>query len=149
MDIYEIRTHCPMHANLLKLVNAELLTLSEMEPIRIHWIHSQSNIRMLRLWLNDDLTNWHQMTMTVITLDIIKNYINENNNKIMLLIKLSFFEFFGDYVILFRRYLPNKRHWVRVCGTLSLPSQITSGVSQGSVLESFVFNVFINDLCKH
>jgi hypothetical protein len=64
----------------------------------------------------------------------------------LLLHKLSSFGFSDGYVSCFRSYLTDRQSRVRISGTLSLPFKVTSAVLQGSVLGSFLFNVFNNDL---
>jgi hypothetical protein len=66
----------------------------------------------------------------------------------LLLHELSSFGFSDDHVSWFRSYLTNRQSRVRVSGTLSPPFKVTSGVTQGSVLELFLFIVFSNDLCN-
>jgi hypothetical protein len=60
-----------------------------------------------------------------------------------------FFEFSYGYVSCFRSYLTNRQFLVRVFGTHSLPFQVSSGVSQGSLLGCFLYNIVINNLCNY
>lgn len=43
-------------------------------------------------------------------------------------------------------YLSNRHHFERVLGDLSRPSVNLSGVPQGSILRSLLFNAFVNNL---
>jgi hypothetical protein len=51
------------------------------------------------------------------------------------------------YVNWFSSYLTNRLSSVRYSGALPSPFEVLSGVAQGSMLGSLLFNVFINDLC--
>jgi hypothetical protein len=62
--------------------------------------------------------------------------------------KLSTFGLSGGYVNWFRSYLSNRSNQARVSGVLSSPSELFSGVFQGSLLRLMLFNVFINDICN-
>ena len=49
---------------------------------------------------------------------------------------------------LLRSYLSNRKQYVMVGDVSSSTQPITSGISQGSVIGHFLFNVLINDIIK-
>jgi hypothetical protein len=65
----------------------------------------------------------------------------------LLVRKLIAFVFSGGYVNWFRSYLSNRKFQVRVSGIFSAPSEVLSGVPQGSARRPLLVSAFINDLC--
>jgi hypothetical protein len=64
----------------------------------------------------------------------------------VLLHKLNALVFSDGYVNWMRSYLTNRQSQVRIGQATSTP-EVLSGVPQGSVLGSLLFNVYINNLC--
>jgi hypothetical protein len=64
----------------------------------------------------------------------------------ILLDKLSVYGMSTDSVSLLESYLSNRKQQIKINGILSSWSDIQKGVPQGSILESLLFNVFINDI---
>jgi hypothetical protein len=55
-----------------------------------------------------------------------------------------------ELIIWLASYLKNRKFKVRLCGTYSETKEITSSVSQGSVLAAYLFALFISDItCVH
>ena len=64
----------------------------------------------------------------------------------LLLQKLAAYKFSNNAQLWFQSYLTNRSQQVNISGKLSDPKQIAVSVPQGSVLGSFLFLVYINDL---
>ncbi|CAB4026219.1 RNA-directed DNA polymerase from mobile element jockey, partial [Paramuricea clavata] len=63
-----------------------------------------------------------------------------------LLLRLREFGFGGNILNWFRSYLQDRRQQTTILGATSLPSQVISGVSQGSILGPVLFLLCENDL---
>ena len=64
----------------------------------------------------------------------------------LMIAKLGAYEFSQDPLQYMRSYLTNREQRVRVNSSFSTWENIITGVPEGSILGSFLFNVFINDL---
>ena len=63
-----------------------------------------------------------------------------------LLYRLSILGIGGNLLRLLESYLTNRTQQVRVNGYATSPSEVVSGIPQGTILGPFLFNVYINDI---
>ena len=52
----------------------------------------------------------------------------------------------GDLLLLFRSYLSDRIHSVKLDGVISPPLPVISGVPQGSILGPLLFFIYVNDI---
>ena len=64
----------------------------------------------------------------------------------LLIAKRDAYGFHENTIRLVYSYLKNRKQSVKIKGSLRALKLIISGVPQGSILESMLFNIFINDL---
>ncbi len=65
-----------------------------------------------------------------------------------LLNKLKYYGLNGTSLQLMESYISNRKQYVTIDGADSEPSQITTGVPQGSILGPLLFIIYINDIVK-
>ena len=66
-----------------------------------------------------------------------------------LLLKLSSYGIKGNLYFWIQSFLSNRSQFVKINSSYSLPCPVSSGVIQGSVVGSLLFNLFINDITDH
>ena len=66
-----------------------------------------------------------------------------------LLLKLSSYGIKGNLHFWIQSFLSNRSQFVKINSSYSLPCPVSSGVIQGSVVGSLLFNLFINDITDH
>ena len=69
-------------------------------------------------------------------------------NHIILLSKLKFYGIQQNALCLLKSYLSNRSQYVQLDNVKSRHHTVLCGISQGSVLRPFMFNIFINDFIK-
>ena len=66
-----------------------------------------------------------------------------------LLLKLSSYGIRNNLLLWIKSFLTNRSQVVRINSTYSSACSVTSGVIQGSVIGSLLFNLFVNDITDH
>ncbi len=64
----------------------------------------------------------------------------------ILISKLKYYGLNGASLQLMENYISNCKQYATIDGKDSEPSQITTGVPQGSILGPLLFNIYINDI---
>ena len=95
------------------------------------------------------LKNWQKGSdksgaVGIVLMDLIKAYDRLHN--ILLLAKLSAYDFDESAIILVANYLSNRYQSVKIGSTFSSYIEVLRDVSQGSFLDPILFNLFIIDL---
>ena len=95
------------------------------------------------------LKNWQKCsdksgTAGIVLMDLSKAYDFLRN--ILLLAKLSAYDFDESAIILVANYLSNRYQRVKIGSTFSSYIEVLRGVSQGLILDPILFNLFIIDL---
>ena len=132
-----------MHVNFL---------INSTAPLRIHRPHEQFGFRaghsttlLVAKVTQDAITNFNAGKSTfLLTLDICRAFDSVWLNG--LTHKLIYFHHLPPFAVtLLHSYLMNRTSQVRVDGTLSTTFRYHAGVSQGAVLSSILFNLYLAD----
>ena len=79
-----------------------------------------------------------------IFMDLSKAFDSMNHD--LLIAKLGAYGFQEDVLVFMKSYFMNRKQRIRVNSYFSMWEKIVSGIPQGSILDSLLFNIFSNDL---